>query len=175
MTKEHWLPVVGFKFYEVSDHGQVRSLERVVIRSNGSLQRIRSRILKPWVTDGYCMVSLHGTGQPSNMRVHTLVLEAFVGPAPDGMECCHENDIRNDNRLVNLRWGTRKSNVHDMLRNGHNAYAANTHCAAGHEYTAENTRWVTPTNRRCRKCHNRSSLKYMMRRGQLLLQVKQGG
>jgi len=51
--------------------------------------------------------------------VHRLVLEAFKGPCPAGLECCHDNDIGNDNRVSNLRWGTRSSNRHDCVRNGH--------------------------------------------------------
>jgi hypothetical protein len=48
---------------------------------------------------------------------HQLVLEAFVGPCPPGMECCHGNDIPDDNRIENLRWGTPKSNGEDRVRN----------------------------------------------------------
>jgi hypothetical protein len=49
---------------------------------------------------------------------HRLVLEAFVGSCPPGMQCCHENDIPDDNRIENLRWGTPKSNGEDRVRNG---------------------------------------------------------
>jgi hypothetical protein len=51
------------------------------------------------------------------VSVHLLVLEAFVGPRPPGLEGCHANDIKADNRLVNLRWDTRKSNTRDKVRN----------------------------------------------------------
>ncbi len=44
------------------------------------------------------------------IKIHHLVLEAFVGPRPDGMEACHNNGDRFDNRPSNLRWGTRSSN-----------------------------------------------------------------
>ena len=53
--------------------------------------------------------------------VHKIVLEAFVGPCPDGMEGCHWNDRSADNRLDNVRWGTRQSNVDDRGRNGRTA------------------------------------------------------
>jgi len=53
--------------------------------------------------------------------VHHLVLEAFVGPCPDGMECCHLDDDRTNNRLENLRWDTHRSNCADALRNGKQA------------------------------------------------------
>ncbi len=62
---EEWLPVAGWEgFYEVSDRGRVRSLERVVRRRNGSRYRVRERVLKPAVraADGYMHVSLSRRG-----------------------------------------------------------------------------------------------------------------
>jgi hypothetical protein len=50
--------------------------------------------------------------------VHTLVLEAFVGPCLPGMECCHRDGNPANNRLDNLRWDTRAANRRDMLRHG---------------------------------------------------------
>ncbi len=50
--------------------------------------------------------------------VHQLVLESFVGPCPDGMECRHRNDVPADNRLTNLIWGTRPQNISDRIKNG---------------------------------------------------------
>ena len=52
------------------------------------------------------------------MDVSRLVLETFVGPCPDGMECCHQDDDRSNNRLGNLRWDTHANNVRDGYRNG---------------------------------------------------------
>ena len=52
------------------------------------------------------------------MDVHRLVLEAFVGPCPPGLETCHRNDDSSDNRLRNLRWGTSLSNSADAISNG---------------------------------------------------------
>ena len=39
--------------------------------------------------------------------VGAIVLEAFVGPRPEGLVCCHLNGDANDNHLENLKWGTR--------------------------------------------------------------------
>ncbi len=46
------------------------------------------------------------------------VLEAFVGPRPDGQECCHNNGNCLDNASENLRWGTRESNDKDRVIHG---------------------------------------------------------
>ncbi len=45
------------------------------------------------------------------MKVHRLVLLAFVGPRPDGMECLHGPDpTKSNNAITNIRWGTRQEN-----------------------------------------------------------------
>lgn len=98
---EEWRAVVGFEgLYEVSDHGRVKSLRHVIPR----LLRASS--------DRYPKVNLHGNGTRS-VRVHILVLTAFVGPAPDGMECLHADDDGHNNCLTNLRWGTHSENGDD--------------------------------------------------------------
>lgn len=84
--------------------------------------------------------------------VHQLVLEAFVGPRPEGMEACHWNDVCTDNRLENLRWDTTSANRHDQVRNGRHAYAKRTHCVNGHEFTPENTRLERRGRRKCKEC-----------------------
>ena len=50
--------------------------------------------------------------------LHRLVLEAFVGPCPKGMESRHLNDVGTDNRFVNLSWGTHVQNTADKAING---------------------------------------------------------
>jgi hypothetical protein len=71
--------------------------------------------------DGYIEVKLSANGRDLLTRVHTLVLLAFVGPKPDGMQACHINGNRADNRLANLRWGTAKSNIDDREAHGNTA------------------------------------------------------
>lgn len=120
---ERWLPVLGFEgFYEVSDHGRVRSLERIVPvsgRTDGQThKRVRGRVLKPGLSGGRPVVNLHSDVDRRHAMVHHLVLEAFDGPCPDGQECRHLNDNRSDNRLANLVWGTRRENMADRKRNG---------------------------------------------------------
>lgn len=52
--------------------------------------------------------------------VHRLVLETFIGPCPPGMQACHKNGKRYDNRLSNLRWDTQQNNEADKKRHGTN-------------------------------------------------------
>ena len=66
---------------------------------------------------GYLQVNLLVHGIEFSRRVHTLVLETFVGPKPDGMECCHYPDSnKENNNLNNLRWDTHSENAKDKYR-----------------------------------------------------------
>lgn len=157
---EEWRPVVGWEgFYEVSDQGRVRSVERVVTRTTRwgtSPQRVTARILSPAATGRarHLCVRLSRPGNTKTRLVHQLVLESFVGPRPKGRQGLHWNDESSDNRLRNLRWGTPSANGRDAVRNGRNKNSNKTHCLAGHEFTAENT-WIRPSGGRDRRECNR--------------------
>jgi hypothetical protein len=81
----------------------------------------RWRRLKPQTIGhkGYHFVRLfNGDGRPRCESIHTLVLRAFYGPPPDGMEACHRNGKRGDNRPLNLYWGTHLQNCADREAHG---------------------------------------------------------
>lgn len=114
-----WKSVVGWEgLYEVSDNGDVRSLDRVVEYSNGRKRTHKGRVLRSSVCRGYPTVRLHSQDDGITRYVHQLVLEAFIGPRPEGAECCHNNGVRTDCRLKNLRYGTKESNAQDKYRHG---------------------------------------------------------
>lgn len=114
---------------------------------------------------GHLGVKLRKDGIIRSRYVHHLVLEAFVGPRPDGTEACHWNDVPDDNRLVNLRWATKSENRLDCVRNGNDANARKTHCLRGHEFTEENTR-PYDGRRHCRACQRIHDAAYKARRAQ---------
>lgn len=153
-TPDRWLPIPGYeRYYEVSDQGRVRSLDRVVNHPSGP-RRLKGRILKPQLTgvSGVHVVYLSMDGRVWRRAVSKLVLEAFVGPKPKGMDCCHRNDDAADNRLINLRWDTHRSNMLDQVRNGIHGNASKTRCPKEHEFTPENTYITTNGGRSCLKC-----------------------
>jgi hypothetical protein len=57
-------------------------------------------------------------GRKVHAYVHILVLEAFVGPCPAGMECRHLNGKGDDNQLSNLKWDTHSVNMLDKKPHG---------------------------------------------------------
>lgn len=70
---------------------------------------------------GHLRIDLYLGGKRYVRYIHRLVLEAFVGPCPPGMECCHKDSDPTNNKVNNLRWGTHRSNTQDMIRHGRSA------------------------------------------------------
>ena len=111
---EVWRDVVGYEgYYQVSDHGRVA---RVRKPKKDVLERKRIKLLKYGYNEqGRRSVGLCVGGKVKRFQVHVLVLEAFVGPRPEGMQGRHlDGDYLNNNDF-NLAWGLRSEN---MVRNG---------------------------------------------------------
>lgn len=154
-TREQWRPVVGHEgSYEVSNLGHVRSIDRILTFADGRERRAAGRELKPWANGrtGHLCVGLAGK---CRYLVHVLVLEAFIGPRPDGLVACHNNGVATDNRIENLRWDTYGANNDDLVSHGTHVQARKTRCPQGHEYTPANTRlylYEGTWRRYCRAC-----------------------
>lgn len=150
-STENWLPVVGFEgLYEVSDSGQIRSLDRITATG----QRRKGRILKLSKNqDGYLKACLSGKGSRKSVLAHHAVAAAFIGQRPDGLVVCHNNGNAFDNRSTNLRYDTVASNVQDSVEHGTHREARKTHCPNGHPLVGDN---IAPSgqtrHRQCRAC-----------------------
>lgn len=118
MNKETWKIVRGYEgLYEVSDLGRVRSLGRECNSKNNSKQRKKERILVQEITiHGYCRVRLFDIdGKAKHFPVHRLVMREFVGDSE--LQINHKNEIKTDNRLINLEYCTPKQNCNHGTRN----------------------------------------------------------
>ncbi|AXQ61109.1 HNH endonuclease [Streptomyces phage Hank144] len=117
-----------------------------------SYVRGKPRVLKWKIgTDGYPRVAIAQKWVP----VHTLILEAWAGPRPDGMVVRHLNGDPMKPHLSQLAWGTQSENLRDKRAHGTDHNVNKTHCPKGHEYTEANTlrRADRPGHRACRTCN----------------------
>jgi hypothetical protein len=116
---ENWVDVLGLEdYYQISDLGNIKSKERIGITNYGK-RTYGGGLIKPFIsTVGYPAVNLTYKGYRKQFHIHKLVLEAFIGKAPIGMEGCHNNGIKTDCKLSNLRWDTRKNNHKDQKIHG---------------------------------------------------------
>jgi hypothetical protein len=95
---ETWMAHPVYEFYDISTLGRVRSWKNARWG-----RRDEPRILAIGLhTRGYLHAAVTHEGRAFRRYVHRLVLETFVGSCPAGMEACHNNGIRTDNRLENL-------------------------------------------------------------------------
>lgn len=138
-----WKPVPGYEgFYEVSDSGQVKSLERTLICSDGRPKTVREKILKPKTNKyGYLSLGLWRSGKRKDAVVHRLVASAFLENPNKYEQVNHKDGDKLNNNVSNLEWCDNIYNMkhaveHDLLshQNGE------TH--GGHILTEENVKEI---------------------------------
>ena len=98
----YWKEVVGFEgIYKISSIGQIYNCKF-------------NRILKPCKNKKeYLVVGLHKNNKKYTKSIHRLVAEAFLNNYHIKPTVDHKNRIRNDNRLINLRWATSKEQANN--------------------------------------------------------------
>ncbi len=79
----------------------------------------QQRAALPNLTGGRVQCSpRNADGKFVKRMLHRLILEAFRGPCPDGMECCHNDGNAGNNQIENLRWDTKTENASDRSLHG---------------------------------------------------------
>lgn len=112
---EIWKPVVGYEdLYEVSNTGRVRSLN---YRQTGKVRELRPGADRC----GYLLVALCKNGKQKSHHVHKLVIEAFVGPRPEGYDVNHIDEDKRNNSVKNLEYCTHRDNINHGTRNQRDA------------------------------------------------------
>ena len=99
---------------------KIKGYSDYLIHSNGSIFSSKSnKVLKPHKNNmGYYVVDLCRRGKVKKFLLHRLLAEAFI-PNPKNLPIVrHLNDLKRDNRLENLAWGTRSDNEADRKANG---------------------------------------------------------
>lgn len=125
MPKYVVLSELGFPGYRVGDDGSVWT--RIATRAKSEGRGVEAFLSASWrelkpaersKNSRYLFVTLYNSTRKWQASVHILVLLAFVGPCPVGMEGCHQDGNHKNNKLTNLRWGSRKSNALDRIKHG---------------------------------------------------------
>lgn len=115
LPQEEWRDVPTLPDYQVSNMGRLRSKSRRDVSGRNR----RGRMVKcPPNTDGYFATNVRRDGQRVHVGLHRLVALAFIGPRPEGLQCCHNNGIKTDNRATNLRYDTPLNNNRDRITHG---------------------------------------------------------
>jgi hypothetical protein len=112
--EERWASIEGFEgYYEISDYGNVRSLDRVIVNSLGYTSFVKGRTLKPDSSDRYLRVNLVKQDKRRKCPVHVLVAQYFV-PNDDPInktQVDHKKEGNGkDNHYKNLQWLTPREN-----------------------------------------------------------------
>ncbi len=111
--------VKNYPWYRVGSDGSLWGIRLSRGRRRVAPQRFK---LTP-KSNGYIHTILYGDGGARrHVAIHTVVLETFVGPCPDGMECRHLDGVPSNNNLSNLQWGTPLENAADRKRHGTHVY-----------------------------------------------------
>lgn len=101
---EEWKIIKGFEDYQISNQGRVKSFKR-----------IKDNIMTPCLDGGgYYKVTLRKNNKAKTKKIHQLVAIAFLGHTPCGLDLVvdHINEIKTDNRLVNLQIVTNRFNTY---------------------------------------------------------------
>ena len=111
---EQWLPIENYEDYQVSNFGNVKSLERI-----DSLGRtVKERILKQTTSkNGYQLVGLYKDGNEKKFQVHRLVANAFIQNFNNLPQVNHIDECKSNNHVDNLEWCDRKYNCNYGTRN----------------------------------------------------------
>jgi len=104
--------IPDFPDYAITRDGRIWSRPR-----RGTIKT--GKWLKPYVRKtGYSAFQLQKDGKDVCRLLHRLLLETYVGPCPDGMQCRHLDGNPRNNNLDNLCWGTPRENTQDSIRHG---------------------------------------------------------
>lgn len=121
ISEEEWKDIEGYEgLYQISNLGKVKSLEKkwYLPRGGWFIRAERLKTTQSSNRNGRNIVLLFKDSKHKNFRISVLVLEHFHSKRPIGMECCHKDGNDKNDIISNLKWGTHKENMEDMVKHG---------------------------------------------------------
>lgn len=108
---ENWKEIKGYEgLYEISDAGNVRSVDRCITYSNGVKHNYKGKIIVPVIHRNYYAVTLHKDNKKRTFKVHRLVAEAFIENPLNLPYVNHKDENKLNNSVSNLEWCTAQYN-----------------------------------------------------------------
>lgn len=123
LENEVWKDIAGYEgYYQVSNFGNVRSLDREDIRNNGVKRNLKGKLMNPRLDkDGYIVINFCKEGIKKTHKIHRLVAIAFL-PNPSNLpEVNHKDEDKKNNYVNNLEWCSTKYNINYGSRNERSA------------------------------------------------------
>lgn len=149
---ENWKEIKGFEgYYEVSDLGRIRSVDRTITYKNGQVHFYKSKLINQQLNpdNEYLIVKLNMKNKQITKNVHRLVLETFILNPDKKPLCNHKNGIKQDNRVSNLEWCTQSENMQHAVEklgfdNKNKSTNKKTKCSNGKVFnsTYDAARWI---------------------------------
>ncbi|MCA9313756.1 NUMOD4 motif-containing HNH endonuclease, partial [Candidatus Saccharibacteria bacterium] len=121
MIKETWKPVKGYdNFYEVSSHGRVRSVNRIIINKGiKHVCKFKGKIRKlAKDPKGYYRLSLCMNNIRKTHKVHRLVAYSFLSRVKGKNNINHKDGNKANNYYKNLEWVTNEENMRHAVSTG---------------------------------------------------------
>ena len=118
--QEIWKDVKGYEgYYQISNKGRVRSLDRTIIFKNGGKHFFKGKIISQTVSKtGYWISTLSKNCYSRTTKVHILIAKAFIPNPLNKPQVNHKDLNKLNNKISNLEWVTAKENMQHAWRNG---------------------------------------------------------
>lgn len=117
---ETWKEIEGYEgVYEISNYGNVQSLNRTYVNKKGFIYKVKSKMLKPAKNKyGYLQVGLSLNCKISSFTIHTLVAKAFILNPNNKPTVNHKDGNKENNHTSNLEWATKSEQaIHSLEHN----------------------------------------------------------
>jgi hypothetical protein len=109
---EIWKDIEGYEgYYQVSNLGNIRTLDRVVKKSKYGTKLLKGKIIKLLYCKGYMNFKICKNGVCKTAITSRMVASAFIPNPENKKEVNHINGDKTDNRMSNLEWCTGKENL----------------------------------------------------------------
>ena len=126
--EEIWKDIPGYEgYYQVSNLGRVKALEREVLHWRGGLRTYKEKYIKTSKCKkrGYPQCGLCKDGVPKNWTIHVLIAMAFMNHKPNGhtfvidhIDSDRTNSILSNLRIVDVRYNTSKERISNTGETG---------------------------------------------------------